>query len=134
MSKVIYDSGSNVSFYHIQQQHHVAPKIFYDKNSLHGERNDNKIDYTPEKVNKIKNEQRIELETIDQEWRDGVQTNKDINTHPFSNFQKMNKFYANEPDLTTHLPLFVPSERILLNTPAGIHEQWKLYLSKTGQL
>ena len=127
------DGISDTSFYRLPKESQIKPKIFYDKDQLKAQRNDDKIDYLPEKVAKIKNEKEIKLESIEKEWRDGMHNSKDINTNPFHNLKSLNGYY-NEPDLTIQLPMYVPSDRILLNTPAGIHQQWKIFLEKNGQL
>jgi hypothetical protein len=126
------EAQSDTSFYRLYPQHQYKSKILYDKDPIHGERNDNTIDWKPEKVPKIKSEKGIKLEDIEKEWHTGIYKNKDINTNPFPTVQSLYKFY-HEPDFNMELPMFVPSDRIYLNTPKGIEEQWSIYLRKTRQ-
>jgi len=123
---------SDTSFYRLYPQHEYKTKVFYDKDALHAERNDDKINYTPKKVAKIKSEKEIKLEDIEKDWRTGIYKDKDINTNPFKTLKSLDRFY-HEPDLLTNLPMFVPSDKIYLNTPQGIHKQWEIYMTKTKQ-
>jgi hypothetical protein len=126
--------GFDVSFSRLYQKREIKPKIFYDKDTIHCERHDNKIDYKSAKPRKIQSEPKIELENIETDWKTGIYKDKDINTNPFKNMKDLDKYYLHgEPRLCDELPMFVPSSRIYLNTKEGIEEQWALYMKKTRQ-
>lgn len=126
------EGQSDTSYYRLYPEHQYKPKIFYEKNPIHGERHDNKIDWKPEKVAKIQNEKEIKLEDIEKEWRTGIYNKKDINNNPFPTVESLHKYYG-EPNFNMELPMFVPSDKIYLNTPKGIEEQWSIYMRKTRQ-
>jgi hypothetical protein len=108
------------------------PKIFYEKNPIKAEQNDTKINYLAPKVGKIRKEPSIDLEYIEKEWQNGVKNSKDgYNSNPFSNMRNLRSVYR-EPDLNTPLPMYVPSDKIFLNTPNGIARQWRLFLKNQG--
>ena len=122
---------TDTSFYRLYPQRQYKPTIFYEKNPIHGERHDNKIDYKPEKVEKIKSESEIKLEDIEKEWQSGIYKHKDINTNPYRTMKDLHQFY-HEPDMTLPRPPFVPSDKIYLNDRAGITKQWQLYARGIG--
>ena len=124
---------SDTSYYRLYTGDYLEPKVFFDKDPIKAERIDDKIDYEEKKVAKIPQEKEIKLEDIEKEWEKGIYKNKDINTNPFPTVESLHKFH-HEPDFTLELPPFVPSDKIYLNDRSGIEEQWKLYLSRTGQL
>jgi hypothetical protein len=108
------------------------PKIFYERNPIKAEQNDTKINYLPPKVDKIRKEPSINLEYIEKEWQNGVKNSKDgYNSNPFSNMNTLRTVYG-EPDLNIPLPMYVPSDKIFLNTPSGIARQWRLFLKNQG--
>ena len=63
--------GFDVSFSRLYQERQIKPKIFYDKDTIHGERHDNKIDYKSAKPRKIQSEPKIELENCQKVWTHG---------------------------------------------------------------
>jgi hypothetical protein len=129
---IMGDGGYSYSdFYRIKPESTYKTKQFYDKEPLQAETFDNKINYQPKKVEKIKSEQALELENIEKQWESGVYKSKNgFNSHPFSDEANLRKYY-HEPNLMQELPLFVPSSKIMLNTNAGIQQQWKEFLTKT---
>lgn len=125
--------SSDTSYYRLYPQQQITPKIFFEKTPIRDNgKPGESIDYKPDTVAKIKNESEIHLEDIEAQWKTGIYGRKDrFKSNPFSTMEGVHNYY-NEPNLTDELPLFVPSNKIFLNTKGGIHEQWKLYANKTG--
>ena len=59
------DITTDPSFYRLYPQHQYKTKVFFDKDPIHGDRHDNKINWKPEKVSKIPQEKEIKLEDIE---------------------------------------------------------------------
>jgi len=129
--------GCDVSFSPLYREptKQYTPKIFYDKKPIRVNPNQKPgtIDYKTQKVKEIKspNETYIKAENPHDIWKPRIMNN--YNTNPYPTLESIHKYYG-EPDLNTQIPLFVPSDKIYLNTKSGIEEQWAIYLKKTGQL
>lgn len=131
---------SDYSFYRLYPQKVIKPKIFYetplgkttlDPNAMdHG----NKIEYKTPKPKALPTEKPIELENIENKWKNGhYGTEDNLNTNPFRTQKELDEWYLSPHEVPFYIetPLYVPSNKIFLNNKQGLETQWKLFLDRT---
>ena len=131
---------SDTSFYYLEREKIIKPKIFFSKGSIRADEAGTEIKQgttnMPNGNRPPKKEQRISHSNINRLWKLGDYNNDDepFKTDRLTNLAEIFKYYAGQDwvPLKIKLPPFDPSDKITLNTPGGVEKQWREYLQKTG--
>ena len=136
--------NSDYSFYNMKKgdkftEPRYNPKIVFEKSPLKPQSTHPTNIWKDAEVkrpqNKFNPKDAIKFYDVEKQWAtSNYNTNDHFDYTRLNTLDKYSKFYHGDQFVRydVPLPLFVPSNKIHINSPRGVEEQWRLFSSHTG--